>query len=165
MGGIDALDSMMGLYRIHVRSKKYYLHLFFHFLDMCIVNYWLLYRRASNQMSTPTTSKRLPLADFKAAVAEGLCKVRKSQNPGRRPASGRPQNDELRVKKRRLRVQPLPLDDVRFDGMEHWPEVTDKRMRCRVMRCKSQSHTRCTKCGVYLCLSKQKNCFADYHKM
>jgi hypothetical protein len=69
MGGVDLLDSLMGLYRITIRSKKWYHRLFFHFLDMAVVNAWLLYRRARSQQNN--TSEVLRLAEFKAQIAEG----------------------------------------------------------------------------------------------
>lgn len=69
MGGVDLLDSLMGLYRITIRSKKWYHRLFFHFLDMAVVNAWLLYRRALSQQNN--TSEVLRLAEFKAQIAEG----------------------------------------------------------------------------------------------
>lgn len=45
MGGVNLLDSMLGFYRIKIRSKKYYLQIFFHFIDMIAVNCWLLASR------------------------------------------------------------------------------------------------------------------------
>lgn len=69
MGGVDLLDSLMGLYRIHVRSHKWYHRLFFHAVDMAIVNAWLLYRRSFDQQQMP--GARLTLSEFKEEVAEG----------------------------------------------------------------------------------------------
>ena len=43
MGGVDLLDSLIGLYRIKLRSKKFYHRIFFHFLDVSVVTSWLLY--------------------------------------------------------------------------------------------------------------------------
>jgi len=68
--GVDKLDSILGLYRIHIRSKKWHLKFFFHLLDLSVVNAWLLWRRAN-----PTLY--MPLSDFKAEVAECLCKAGK----------------------------------------------------------------------------------------
>ena len=44
MGGMDLLDSLLALYRIPVRSKKWYLRIIFHFLDKALVSAWLIYR-------------------------------------------------------------------------------------------------------------------------
>ncbi|KAF2899145.1 hypothetical protein ILUMI_07029 [Ignelater luminosus] len=45
MGGVDLLDDLIAYYRIRMRSKKYHLRLFFHFVDVAVINSWLLYRR------------------------------------------------------------------------------------------------------------------------
>ncbi|MCL4124285.1 UNVERIFIED_CONTAM: hypothetical protein GTU68_017635, partial [Idotea baltica] len=45
MGGVELLHQLIALYRIQVSSKKYYHKFFFHFIDMAVVNSWLLYRR------------------------------------------------------------------------------------------------------------------------
>ena len=39
-GGVDLMDALVALYRIHARSKKFYRD---HFLDVTVVNCWLLY--------------------------------------------------------------------------------------------------------------------------
>jgi hypothetical protein len=73
MGGVDLLDSLMGLYRIQLRSKKWYHKLFFHCVDMAVVNAWLLFRRSLNQQGKEQSV--IPLAEFKAQVAEGIIYV------------------------------------------------------------------------------------------
>jgi hypothetical protein len=45
MSGVDLLDSLIALYRIKIRSRKWYHRIVFHLLDMTVVNIWLLYRR------------------------------------------------------------------------------------------------------------------------
>ena len=43
-GGVDLMNLLIASYRINVRSKKRY-EILFHFLDMAVVNSWLLYRK------------------------------------------------------------------------------------------------------------------------
>ena len=57
MGGVDLLDSLIALYTIHIRSHKYYHKLVFHFLDIAIVNSWLLYRRDASGLGVPNKSQ------------------------------------------------------------------------------------------------------------
>lgn len=161
MGGVDLLDSLLGLYRIHIRSKKWYHRIFFHLVDLCVVNSWILYRRVCNQKDSGTTA--LCLCDYKAHLAEALCKVNKPCKAGRK-RPGRPSiAGQLKVKVPRQRVQPVPDNDMRSDGVGHWPSFTTARMRCRVPLCNGISRVRCNKCQVHLCLSNTKNCFTDYH--
>ncbi|KAL3272760.1 hypothetical protein HHI36_014221 [Cryptolaemus montrouzieri] len=51
-----------------------------------------------------------------------------------------------------------PMDDTRYDGLNHWPEyITTKRL-CRF--CSGKSKFICTKCGVGL---HPKLCFKNFH--
>ena len=45
MGGVDLVDMLIALYRIKFKSKRWYLILIFHAVDIAKVNAWLLYRR------------------------------------------------------------------------------------------------------------------------
>ena len=49
MGGVDLLDSLLPLYRIPVQSTKWYHWLIFHFIDLLLVQSWLLYRRDADE--------------------------------------------------------------------------------------------------------------------
>ena len=42
MGGVDPLDALVSYYRIGIRSKKYY-HLFFHLVDVAVMNGFCTY--------------------------------------------------------------------------------------------------------------------------
>ena len=77
MGGVDLADCLIALYRINLRSKKYYMRLIFHMIDMVMVNSWLLYRRDAESLSLQRKDIR-PLASFKLAVAHALVKKGKA---------------------------------------------------------------------------------------
>ncbi|KAM7283933.1 piggyBac transposable element-derived protein 2-like [Ixodes scapularis] len=87
MGGVDLLDSLTALYRISLLSKKYYLRLFFHFVDLATVTAWLLSRRDCDQFLVPQGSQQ-SLLDFKMSVAETLRKQGKSPSKKRGRNSG-----------------------------------------------------------------------------
>ncbi|GBP23588.1 PiggyBac transposable element-derived protein 1 [Eumeta japonica] len=38
MGGVDLIDSIMGIYKIQLRSKQWQIHLFYHYLDLTMAN-------------------------------------------------------------------------------------------------------------------------------
>lgn len=59
MGGVGLLDSLLALYRIILRSKKWYHKLLWHFLDMLIIQAWLLYIRNFDLTPSPG-EKKLP---------------------------------------------------------------------------------------------------------
>ncbi|XP_051948260.1 piggyBac transposable element-derived protein 2-like [Xyrauchen texanus] len=105
MGGVDLLDSLIALYRTKVRSKKWYLRLFFHMMDVAMVEAWLLYRRDSTSCGVEQ-KEQLRLMDFKSEVASCLCKkdtlCRKRGRPSLSVQAG------LDLKKRRGATAPLP---------------------------------------------------------
>lgn len=70
MGGVDLLDSLLGLYRIKIRSRQWYKKIFFHLVDMCAVNAWLLWRRKTDQY--------MSLFDFKLAISEHFARLAKA---------------------------------------------------------------------------------------
>ena len=60
MGGVDLLDSLLGYYRNKIKSKKWYHRIFFHLIDMVIVNAWILWCKYRNADAH--------LVDFKLAI-------------------------------------------------------------------------------------------------
>jgi hypothetical protein len=76
IGGVDLMDSLIALYGMKIRSKKWYLRIVFHLLDLTVVNAWLLYRRDCTGRGMNKTDQ-LSLLDFKSSVAACLCKQNK----------------------------------------------------------------------------------------
>lgn len=157
MGGVDALDALIAYYRIHIRSKKYYHRLFFHFVDMVIVNSWLLYRRDCESLTVPK-KKQKDLLAFRTSIAQALCMQGKDLSKKKR---GRPSLDverEFEKKKHRGPATVMPTQEVRSDAVGHWPVVESERQRCKLPHCKGQTVIKCAKCTVHLCLNKNKDC-------
>lgn len=153
MGGVDLLDSMLGYYRIMIRSKKWYMRIFHHLLDMAIVNAWLLWRRK--------TGLYMPLVNFKTEVSDALCKQGKISVRRR----GRPSNElenEIQRKKRNRPTVSIPQVCIRRDNVGHIPSW-ETRMRCKYPKCTGRSFVHCVKCKIPLCLNKDRNCFMLFH--
>lgn len=99
MGGVDLLDSLIGRHKIGIRSKKWYLRIFYHLIDLTIVNAWILYKRVikSKVEKGKTKEKILNLWEFRINISECLCKHGTFKNK-----RGRPSNEidnSLEVKK------------------------------------------------------------------
>lgn len=159
MGGVDLLDSMLGYYRISTKSKKYYMKIFYHMIDLCVVNAWILYRRVY-----PDTY--IPLLDFKLLISEVLCEVLKP-SPRRR---GRPllteSTTEALYNTKRKKNGPcmeLPSEDIRLDGMDHFPIYEKNRVRCKYPSCNYKTMISCSKCIIPLCINQDRNCFLLFH--
>lgn len=164
MGGVDALDATISYYRIHIRSKKWYHRLIFHFIDLVIVNCWLLYCRDCESLQIAKKC-RMDLLEFRTQIAESLCKEGKDTTARKR---GRPSTSSIQqkyeIKKKRGPTTSIPSTNVRQDGMHHWPVIKPTRQRCKKPNYKGQTNVFCEKCEVNLCLNKNSNCFKDFHR-
>lgn len=159
MGGVDLSDMLIELYRINLRSKRGYLRIVYWCLNVAVVNGWLLYRRHQTQKQSPIA---FSLVQFQSYIANALCKADKFVNSERK--RGRPLSNSPSAApqvKRGPKCQ-MPINDVRFDRVDHFPEPVDNKGRCKL--CKTgYSRITCTKCKVHLCLVKTKNCFTQFH--
>lgn len=154
MGGIDLNDFLVALYRTQPGTKKYYMRICYHLLDVSVVNAWLLYRRHMKQ----TDKEHMTLLNFRIDIANSL--IQYGKNIVRR--RGRPANKPTPVRQRMVAPVGSSLE-ARFDGVGHWP-VEDRRARC--LQCKERgsfSSFKCSKCNVCLCIKKGKNCFTAFH--
>ncbi|XP_046987167.1 piggyBac transposable element-derived protein 2-like [Schistocerca americana] len=116
MGGVDLLDSIMGRHKILVKSRKWYIRLFYHLLDMGVVNSWLLYRRVAETKGIKRTMK---LSEFRMEIAPCLC--RSGHTSAKR---GRPSNElenQIQAKKTKGPTAHVPPQDVRLDEVGHLP--------------------------------------------
>ena len=172
MGGVDLADMFISLYRINMKTRRWYIKIFWHLVDIAKVNAWILYRRHRKQLEIPK-KQELPLLDFVLEISEGLISSNKvvqreaTSNKQGRPSKRRSSEEagpSSGVKVGRKPSTPLPSNDTRYDQLGHWPNPTkDNRSRCRF--CKDGfSKIFCSKCKVYLCLREGKNCFVDYHR-
>jgi hypothetical protein len=82
MGGVDLCDMLMSVYRIHLRSTKYYMHIFYYCITLAVVNSWLLYRRHCLQRNVSTKSQT-KLLQFQSTIATALLMVGKEQKQQR----------------------------------------------------------------------------------
>lgn len=157
MGGIDLNDFLVALYRTSIGTKKYYMRIFQHLLDVAIVNGWLLHRRHVEQRGE---DKHMSLLDFRMEVANNLILYGKNITKRR----GRPTKKvKVATRKHRVNRKIVPLE-ARFDNLAHWPVVLNQRERC--FYCDERTHFTsfgCSKCGVPLCVLKERNCFVQFH--
>lgn len=51
--GVDLMDSFLGRFHIPMKSKKWYLRIFFHLLDLSVINSWILYKKNAVHRNIP----------------------------------------------------------------------------------------------------------------
>lgn len=158
MGGIDLSDMLVHLYKTPMKSRRWYLPLFGYIIDVSIVNAWLIYKRDCSILK----QKPMPLKKFRLSVAATL------KGADKVPARvGRPPGAKHKPQVHRPNPRVLhPTQEVRYDGIGHWPTFGTQRGRCNL--CKSGvSRWRCSKCGdgkLFLCLNYKNQCFVAYHQ-
>jgi hypothetical protein len=162
MGGVDFADRLLSMYAIPVKTNKWTMRLFYHFLDVAVVNSWLLYRRDCEFFHIPKRDQ-MKLLDFRSRIAYVLCS---SQLPQRKRSAGRISVESQGCSSGK-RDKRLPLySETQLDGIGHWPTVVEKRERCTL--CSTTLHavfsrTKCIKCDRHLCLNGERNCFISFH--
>lgn len=72
MGGVDIADQMMEYYRIKIKTKKWPVKVFFHFLDLSIYNSWMEYKRDATMAGLPKREIK-DFLKFKIEIGQVLC--------------------------------------------------------------------------------------------
>ncbi|XP_046402080.1 piggyBac transposable element-derived protein 2-like [Ischnura elegans] len=119
MGGVDLFDQQRAVYRVKIRSNKWYWPLFRFCLNSSIVNLWHIFRinnRKSNQI------------DFLREVVIGLL------------------SSDTQPKLVAPRTMRQAITDGRFDGHNHWISKIKTHRRCG--HCGKSSKFICEKCNV-----------------
>lgn len=160
MGGVDVLDQMMEYYRAFLKTKKWTLKVIIHFLDLAVANACRQYKINCEADKWPR-KKVSDLLEFRMDVADAWMNI-----PGKSRQFSDDSDTEVElptVKKKYM--PPTPTVTKRYDGYDHLPTFDDIKAprSCRLETCTSRSKICCTKCKVYLCLSRGKDCFRLYH--
>jgi len=147
MGGVDLMDRMIAHYPHGFKNKKWYLRVFFHFLNVSIVNSWIIYREQCSD---------IPLLNFKASLVWTMLQIGKHSGPKR----GRKSLSQTPPTKKRKNVK-VPVPEVRYDGINHYPAKTTKKQasRCKDNNCTSRTRYLCKKCDFPVC----PECMESYH--
>ena len=118
---------------------------------VCNVNGWLY----SEKLQVPKKNQH-NLLQFMKGVADVLLFAGKEPV---RTTPGRPKKQTSSPTRIRGKKPMVPVD-IRYGGIHHWPEFGDKRKICR--ECSMLSLAYCSKCQIYLCLQKERNCFKQF---
>ena len=142
MGGVDLADMLISLYCIQVKTRRWYIKILWHLVDICKVNAWLLYRRHCQQRGLPARQIK-SLMKFSCEIAEALIYANKAAD---KPTRGRPSkraSTEGTPPVSKRSSNPLPVAGVRHDNIAHWPAPTHDKKRCRV--CHAYARMTCEK--------------------
>ncbi|KAL2096971.1 hypothetical protein ACEWY4_006178 [Coilia grayii] len=123
MGGTDFLDACVARYKYHMRSRRWYVYLFWQTITLGLVNAWLVYCRDCKLLGI---EKPLKHRSFQAEVATSLILVQSQR--------GRPALLTVCSPPPPKTVRPGVPEDVRTDQIAHWPTKCDTRGRCKVCK-------------------------------
>jgi len=142
MGGVDLLDQHLSYYSLTTRrTLKWWKKIFWRFVDISIVNSWIIFRQ--NNPDTSIKSHK----EFRLKLAEELVQ----------PLLDRQANPVASTAEKRL-------------VGKHFAYKNPKRGRCSVCSNKivpstgkrkdTKTQNFCKKCGVFLCVG---SCFENFH--
>lgn len=159
MGGVDLMNQMISYYRIYIRSKKWTLRMITHFIDFSIVNSWIEYKIDCQKSEIPKREV-MDLLAFRMKLAHQLVYFQTAEKRTARITLDEIRSKHARVdKSRESRTEEI----IRYDGYDHLPKHSEKRLRCKLESCSLKSTIFCPKCNVHLCVNKNNDCFYEYH--
>ncbi|KAF9408381.1 hypothetical protein HW555_011918 [Spodoptera exigua] len=149
MGGVDLADMLISLYKIPLKTRRWYLSIFAQLIDISINNAWLLYRQNKN--------KEKSLKEFRLDIFESL--VKKGKPVKERSDITGDIKEDRKIKKP---VVTRPIEDIRYDQVGHFPDSCSYG-RCRY--CKDgKTNVICIKCNQRLrFVAGKRNCFLNFH--
>jgi hypothetical protein len=172
MGGVDTANQLRSYYERDRKSKKWWHRLFYSLMETCLVNSWICFCDLVSEKHL-TNESIVDLLQFKRRVTLGfLYQSLNSQRAvvgreGRLTQKVHP-SPALGPKRRRSRLSVR--EEIRFNAVGlHHPIFGEKRGRCEWCQATTESKrearpfSQCSRCQVFLCLSKKRNCFVEYH--
>lgn len=150
MGGVDLLDSLLSKHSNKMKSKRWYLYIFWHTIRIMLVNAWLSYRRLCLIMNVQKKNV-LNQRRFQSTLATSLIDVNASKK------RGRPSLETEAGLAKRQPSQHHPSPDVRKDGYMHFPVTAETRLRCKL--CGQKTCVACEKFNVNLFHPKSEKLF------
>ncbi|TDH11992.1 hypothetical protein EPR50_G00066570 [Perca flavescens] len=131
--------------------------------DLALVNSWLLHRQEHGAASAPLTLMAFRLEVSKALILSSGSDTQDSVSPQPPKDTAHATNETPNPSL--VEESPLPDAATRYDGSGHWPEQLGEGEggRCRFGDCQRTSRVLCLKCCVFLCISRNHNCFLNFH--
>ena len=152
MGGVDLADQLNSYYENGHRSRvKYYLRLFFDLINTCIVNSGIVFNKIQQNHQLPIFQSLV----FRRTIVRKLIGTYK----------GRIYATPTAPIKRRKSNEALP-SRIDLPHLTHLPETQNVRKRCKlctISKVDNRTNIFCSTCNASLCLTKERNCFKDYH--
>uniref|UniRef100_A0A8C6KLB4 C2H2-type domain-containing protein n=1 Tax=Nothobranchius furzeri TaxID=105023 RepID=A0A8C6KLB4_NOTFU len=158
--------NLQGLYSTPLTASSptcWPLAVLWYLTDAALVNSWLLYRQNHRAASAALTFMAFRLEVSKALIHSSSSDTHDSVPP--QPPSEKSHKACETPNPVLVEESPLPDAATRYDSSGHWPEQLSEGEggKCRFGDCQRMSRVLCLKCCVFLCISRNHNCFLNFH--
>lgn len=174
---MDLSDSLIKCYSVAQKTMKWYKTFFYHFVDVAVVNSWLMHKdMAVTKNTKPMAQKQFreklcsQLADIalKGDVQEERGEEQKEQPSEQRverqgEKHGEKQDEKQGEEEEEVEVGllccPVPTKDPITVALCN--KASEGRRQCHL--CKHKTIWQCESCKVALCIIPDRNCFRIWH--
>ncbi|XP_028420356.1 piggyBac transposable element-derived protein 4 [Perca flavescens] len=140
MCGADLSDALIGYYTILHKTKKWYRSFLFHFIDIAIVNAYILYK----EMAVARKEKVMSQKAFRETLVTELKAVGSTTTAPSQP--------------------PPPTPPGASHKPVHFcPDGTAGRRRC--VHCHKRTTVKCSSCNKSLCFTVNRDCYNTWHTL
>ena len=141
MGGVDLSDALIGYYSVHHKTIKRYKTFFYLFVDIAVVNSFLLHKELFNIRNEPTMTKPHTQKTFREQLAAEMVEFAEGSAP--------------------------PAPQLTCMPMYYGRDATQSRRYCRLCQDAGLPRVKtpvyCRQCQVPLCFTSKMNCFQQWH--
>lgn len=156
MNAVHRSDQILGTQNVLRKCVRWWKALFFHLIDMAVVNSFILFREQQAQFPDKPALKRpadYTLTHFQEEIVRQIC--------------GFPEYDQPPLHTTAKPARPPP--DHGPYVTDHIPTVSEDRLMCIVCwkreekNFKVNTYGKVPQCKCHMHITREKNCFEDFH--